>query len=660
MAELVLQASDGHVARLAHEADPVRAIAELIWNAIDAEAWNVVVRVERDGAWEGINSIHVEDDGHGISRDEVETAFGHIGDSWKAFAEKSKNDVRGLHGSLGEGRLRAFALGARVSWESRSCDTAGQWFEIKINGRRSNRNVFSWDAVPLDDGPSRTRFAAYNDEQRQLRPLEADAALPTLRSQFAPILLTEPALAITYDGGSLDPAEEIAADTSLTLPIAVGGELGEFQLRIIEWRQGKHRVIYYGTDGQHFAFEEPGSEVEGHFPFSAYVSWSGLQDKVSLLPLGDMAPSPVGDLWQAARQAIRDHFAARLRERRRDRVREYKEAGVYPYTDEPTSEPEQAERAVFDVVSGALGSHIARKDKVAARLTLTLIRDAIRHDPVKLAVALGEVTALKPDDLDAFTALLGETTLPAIIKSANIISSRNKFPVALNHLIFDPVDSDVVGERDHLHRILEGELWIFGEGYNMMNSEKGLTEVLRTHLRLEGLPEKDAVPVKRWDGKSGRVDLHLAARAQQFDRVRHLIVELKAPDVPIGRRELDQVEDYANAIATNPQFAGSTAQWDIILVGARLDDVAKNRIHPDGQDVGRFWAPEPKPGAPRVTAYVRQWRDVIDENKRRLDYLIAALEHDPSTDQSLSSIRLRYADALPLLPSATSFGAPAS
>ncbi len=133
--------------------------------------------------------------------------------------------------------------------------------------------------------------------------------------------------------------------------------------------------------------------------------------------------------------------------------------------------------------------------------------------------------------------------------------------------------------------------------------------------------------------------------------MRHLIVELKAPDVPIGRKELDQVEDYANAISTNPQFGGSTAQWDIILVGARLDDVAKNRIRTNGQDVGRFWAPEPKPGAPRLTAYVRQRRDVIDENKRRLDYLIAALEHDPSTDESLASIRERYADALPPLPS---------
>src|SRR6202000_3141895 len=124
------------------------------------------------------------------------------------------------------------------------------------------------------------------------------------------------------------------------------------------------------------------------------------------------------------------------------------------------------------------------------------------------------------------TRLLSETTLTAIIKAANLVTSRNKFLTGIEHLLFDPVDAEKVGERDHLHRILERELWIFGEAYHLMSSERGLTEVLRTHLRLERLPTKNALPVTRWDGKTGRIDLHLAAKYQEHDRVRHLIVEL--------------------------------------------------------------------------------------------------------------------------------------
>src|SRR5260370_39421457 len=123
MSELVLQASDDLVARLAHEGDPVRAVVELVWNAIDGEAHTVTVRLERDAALEAIVAVAVEDDGHGITSDEVEATFGRIGDSWKKRSERSKNGVRLLHGKLGEGRLRAFALGSeerRVGKECRS------------------------------------------------------------------------------------------------------------------------------------------------------------------------------------------------------------------------------------------------------------------------------------------------------------------------------------------------------------------------------------------------------------------------------------------------------------------------------------------------------------------------------------------------------------
>lgn len=92
MAELHLRADDDHVERLAHENDPVRAVVELIWNAIDAEAPTVTVELEHDGVLEGIVKTIVADTGHGIDRDELDSTFGRIGGSWKRLAVKSKND----------------------------------------------------------------------------------------------------------------------------------------------------------------------------------------------------------------------------------------------------------------------------------------------------------------------------------------------------------------------------------------------------------------------------------------------------------------------------------------------------------------------------------------------------------------------------------------
>jgi len=146
MSELVLQAGDDHVGRLAHESEPLRAVVELIWNAIDAEADNIVVEIRRDELTDTITEVVVRDDGHGISPDAVPNTFGRIGDSWKKFATKSKNKKRRLHGQLGEGRLRIFALGNEVSWDSHSKDTAGQTQRVRITGSTTRRGEDGGDA----------------------------------------------------------------------------------------------------------------------------------------------------------------------------------------------------------------------------------------------------------------------------------------------------------------------------------------------------------------------------------------------------------------------------------------------------------------------------------------------------------------------------------
>lgn len=645
MEDLLLTASDDHVARLAREGDPVRGLIELIWNAVDAEATNVVIKMERS-PMDAIDQVRVEDDGHGIGSDEVAATFGRIGGSWKSSSAMSKNDKRYLHGKLGEGRLRAFALGSRVSWVSISDNVSGQREQITITGNRSSRDRFRWETIPSTSVSTGTVVTAHNDEQQTLSALEADDVLSTLRSHFAPLLLNDQSLTITYDGSALDPSHEIVNDTRMPLLFGESGK-NEAVLRIIEWRSGNHRAVSFGPDADHFPFETSGTAFENQFNYSAYVTWDKLGiDELATLGLGDMAPAAVGQLWTAARAAIRDHFNARRRERRREQVEHWKETGVYPYKNEPANETERAERAVFDVVSGTLVPHIS-KTKKQAQLTLELLRDAIRHDPEKLTTILHEVVALNETDRDTLTKLLSETTLSAIIRSANVVASRHKFLVALEHLLFDPDDSGKVGERDHLHKVLEQELWIFGESYHLMSTERSLTELLRNHLKLEELPTKDVGTVRRWDGKTGRTDLHLAAKNKEHDRIRHLVVELKAPDITASRKELDQVEDYANAILSTAAFTGDRTSWDLILVVTDYDDLVRRRTTGEDFEVGLFFDPEKEQGRPLVRAYVRRWRDVIDENKRRLEFMTNALEHDPSITEGLQYARTEYEHLLP-------------
>jgi hypothetical protein len=644
---LKLEPGSDHVARLARRNEPLRAIIELVWNSIDAEADNVRVEFVRGELVRNvtpIDEVRVVDDGHGISPDELKSTFGVIGGSWKKAGSKTKNGKRLLHGEQGQGRLRAFALGEDVEWVSHAKDATGAMHKVTITGSTDDYRRFpsSFTATP-DVRNTGTTFRADNRGQLSLGALDSDQAVPQLLGHFAPLLLNDTRLSITYDGARLDPTEHVADDKAYPLK----GVPGTASVRIIEWKSAAKqtpRMLHIGSDGTHFPHEEAATRLEAHYPFTAYVTWDKLGlDELSVLGLHTMAPEPVDLLWKALDETIRQHFIDRRRRQRGEQIKKWRTSGVYPYKGRPANDAEKAERAVFDVISGTLASHIAT-DPHQAKVTLHLLQGAVRHDPGTLTTILHEVVSLSEEDAAVFTRLLQETSLTAIVRAVNQVADRRKLLEGLNHILFDPDDSKHVGERDHLHKILNGELWVFGEGYNVMRSERSLTDLARTHLKLAGLPDEVA-PIRRSDGRTGRTDLHLAVSDKQHDRIRHLVVELKAPHVELGRDELNQVEDYANVVLDNPAFATSRSEWDFILVGTRWDDVARRRVK-DGRDDGLYWE-QSEQGKPRVRAFVRTWGDIITENIQRLDFLSKGLDLDPSVSDGLRHLQTAYPEFLP-------------
>ncbi len=78
-----------------------------------------------------------------------------------------------------------------------------------------------------------------------------------------------------------------------------------------------------------------------------------------------------------------------------------------------------------------------------------------------------------------------------------------------------------------------------------------------------------------------------------------------------------------------------------------FDDVVNNSIKGENREIGLLFEAEKKAGHPLVRTYVRRWRDIIDENRRRLEFVTSALEHDPSLPEGLAFLREQYSDLLP-------------
>ena len=83
-----LIAADDHVRNLAHENDVVRAVSELVWNALDADATRISVELVGNST-DGIDGVAVSDNGNGMSAEAASAGFRNIGGSWKRVTWRS-------------------------------------------------------------------------------------------------------------------------------------------------------------------------------------------------------------------------------------------------------------------------------------------------------------------------------------------------------------------------------------------------------------------------------------------------------------------------------------------------------------------------------------------------------------------------------------------
>jgi DNA topoisomerase VI subunit B len=128
-----------HLERLATSRSPVLALAELLWNSLDADATEILVSFERNELGR-IERICVSDNGHGISHEDAEPAFGLLGGSSKLGRSRTRGGTI-LHGEQGKGRFQAFALGSVVEWLTRYIENS-RLCEYRIRGSRTTLKRF--------------------------------------------------------------------------------------------------------------------------------------------------------------------------------------------------------------------------------------------------------------------------------------------------------------------------------------------------------------------------------------------------------------------------------------------------------------------------------------------------------------------------------------
>jgi hypothetical protein len=619
-------------------ARPVQAVAELIWNGLDADATRVDVRIVYGAL--GMTQIMVIDNGQGIPFDDAPKLFTRLGGSWKRPGGHSKSRHRMLHGYEGRGRFKAFALGRVTDWQVTYKTDAGSLRRYTIGMIGENiREVRISEEKDISDGAAGVEVTV-SELRREFRSLDPESAVQELVEIFALYLKDYRDAAIFYEGHQIGPSSAIAASRNVKLnDIDDDGTIYPVEFEIIEWRTATTRALYLCT-AQGFPLSKISTRFHvGEFYFSAYLKSSFITElhREAQLDLAEMNPL-LNSCVEEAQQTVKTYFRERSAERARTVVDEWKAENIYPFAGEATSQLEEAERKVFDIVAVTANDYMPDFETAPQKnraFHLRMLRAAIEKSPQELQIILNEVLGLPKRKQEELAGLLQEASLSSIINAAKIVADRLKFLAGLEMILFDRGMKTRLKERSQLHKILADNTWIFGEEYNLSVSDRSLTEVLRKHRALLGDDIVIDKPVKHISQERGIVDLMLsrALRRHRTDELDHLVIELKRPTVKISDSEVTQIEKYAITVSTDERFRTTKeVQWTFWVISDDIDQYATYRMGERGIISSKG----------NITVGIKTWGQVIDENKARLQFFQERLEHQVDDEAALKHLQERY------------------
>ncbi len=630
---------------------PLHALAECIWNGLDADAR--LVEVEFDCNALGLERIIVRDDGTGMTRERAPELFRKLGGSWKHLRGRTETG-RELHGSEGRGRYKVIVLGRVADWHVTYDAGEGDLRRFTISIISDDlREVRFTDAIPVGSGQPGVELVI-TEPLADFKSLQSDEAPQELAEIFATYLRNYEGVVISLQGIKLDPA------TMMTGPPVVMSlsdiEEGDHQyparLEIVEWNRKTKRVLHLCDDrGFPMLAVDTRWHVGDRF-FSAYLRSSFVRQMSDRneIGLGEMNAN-LANAVEEARQEIKEHFRAKAAREAQSVIEEWKSENVYPYAEPPVTPVEYVTREVFDIVATTAARYIpdfSASNATSRAFQLRMMRTAIENGSEDLQLIMKEVLRLPARQQEDMARLIQESSLQSIIGASRTVSNRLKFLTALESLIFDRGLGSTLRERTQLHRLLADNTWVFGEEHNLMVDDRSLDECLKQHTQARNIKVAKGA-VKHPTKIRGIVDLMFGKQRSGYrpGALEHLVIELKAPGVPIGPTEISQVDGYVGAITRDSSFDMTTTKWVFWALSREVNGDALRVRQVQHAEAGVIIKQD------NLVVIVKTWAQVIAENRARLKFFQDGLQLTVTKAEALRHLKEGYANVFVDTPAGT-------
>jgi methyl coenzyme M reductase subunit C len=600
-----------------------RAVGELVANGFDAGATVVDITFTQNELL-AYTSLSITDNGSGITPDVLHRRFCLVG------VQPDEREDRSAFGKFGVGRLAVYRVGSLSDWRTVSATKDGQKIECTFTLNADDRCPLRVkERIVAPPTPTGTAITIFNLLDRGKETPTPARIVGEMTSQFCSFLLGNSRKQITVNGDAIDVGSLVARRTEEVIPRSrtIRG-----QVKI------EHVLLKRSVDESRFPqqvlFTSKGRTVLSSQPdvplLNNYVALAESRYFESIVSSNREALIQMDEGFAHIRDAVVDRVRGFTEKYRRDERRRFIETArkedFYPYRrhGEATSPDPVAsvQQAVYDVLLEKLNEavNIEGMTKRQRAAIFLLLRRAFENE--NFLTVIEEVAALSDEDVEKFKQLLERTTLDSIIRMSAEVTNRLNFLRVLHELVYGDI-SKHLKERKHLHRILEPHGWLFGPQFHLATSDQSFREVIRKHRDAAGLPPSSDDAIRSVAGVADIPDLFLAASRDypMHPKNHHLLVELKAPTVPIGEKEIAQIRRYGKTIRGSAEFDKISTRFDVYLVSSEIRPDSEDERLKDTLPVGCIDSWE------NMKLWVFSWADVIARAREEMQLVKQHLRH---------------------------------
>lgn len=562
---------------------PKQALAEYIWNGFDAKSDKIEINYSANDLGL-VEFIEVIDYGYGINYEKLKSKFDPFYESEKAIEISAPKHTSVMHGKNGVGRLTFFKFAQNAHWITTSQSEKGlTTCSIKIANDGLNRYDHQLLGINND---SRT---GTNVTFTNLLISKTD-----LENEIIPFLITEfcwflelnknKNYTILINGLALDYAQNIIDFKDDIVVQYDKGEL-EFKFKYVQWKGALHKEFskYYFLNGageevykDFTTLNKKGDEffhsvyIQGDFFDDFDFNSNESENQVRLFGKAKSSPEykylikEVNKYLREKRKPFLRVFASKM-------VEKFEEDGVMPvYKNEWENlyKKPQLEETIIGLYEAQpkLFTNLNIEQKKTFVRFLDLLLDSNERE--NLFKIMDEIIELDQEEREDLAKLFKVTRLNRIIETTKLIEDRYKTYYKLKDLVFNPdLKAD---EVHHLQKFVESHYWIFGEQYHLVTAaEPKFDEALKRYHYL--LYKEDVDKKIEHQDKYKEMDIFACRQNFLIDKIENIVVELKHPNIKIGKNQFNQVDKYLEVILSEPLFNGSNMNWEFYLIGKDFD-----------------------------------------------------------------------------------------